>query len=228
MMRKRSVWLVIWFLTMGGAFAQRIPVRVAEFQVYEKELEGFEFLLPSPVAKTRDSLVAYLQENVEAVAVFEDMIMAEEVRYPAISIWQPVTLVFLIEPQANLLTRVRAAALINYRQSITVPQAPDLALRMLLDLDQFCRRTTGDSLDFDILFQSITAQDLAGQFAARSAGYKWNLYVDRKPEEVVENAGLFLRNKTGLTTPNSSELLDKEIVDEVSRRFQVYVQSRES
>lgn len=227
-MGKRSVWLVIWFLTVGGAFAQRIPVRVAEFQVYEKELEGFEFLLPSPVANTRDSLVAYLQENVEAVAVFEDMVMAEEVRYPAISIWQPVTLVFLIEPQANLLTRVRAAALINYRQSITVPQAPDLALRMLLDLDQYCRRTTGDSLDFDILFQSITAQDLARQFAARSAGYKWNLYVDRKPEEVVENAGLYLRNKTGLTTQNSDELLDKEIVDEVSRRFQVYVQSSES
>lgn len=228
MMRKRSVWLVIWLLTVGGAFAQRIPVRVTEFQVYEKEMEGFEFLLPSPVAKTRDSLVAYLQKNVEAVAVFEDMVMVEEVRYPAISIWQPVTLVFLIEPQANLLTRVRAAALMNYRQSVTVPQAPDLALRMLLDLDQYCRRTTGDSLDFDILFQSITAQDLSRQFAARSAGYRWNLYVDRKPEEVVEEAGLYLRSKTGLTTAGSDELLDKQIVEEVSRRFQLYVQSSES
>lgn len=227
-MRKRSVWLVIWLLSVGGVFAQRVPVRVAEFQVYEKEMEGFEFLLPAPVAKTRDSLVAYLQRNVEKVAVFEDMVMVEEVRYPAISIWQPVTLVFLIEPQANLLTRVRAAALINYRQSVTVPQAPDLALRMLLDLDQFCRRTTGDSLNFDILFQSITAQDLARQFAARSAGYKWNLYVDRRPEEVVEEAGLYLRNKTGLTTKHPEELLDEQIVEEVSRRFQVYVQSSQS
>ncbi len=227
-MGKRSVWLVIWLLSVGGVFAQRVPVRVAEFQVYEKEMEGFEFLLPAPVAKTRDSLVAYLQRNVEKVAVFEDMVMVEEVRYPAISIWQPVTLVFLIEPQANLLTRVRAAALINYRQSVTVPQAPDLALRMLLDLDQFCRRTTGDSLNFDILFQSITAQDLARQFAARSAGYKWNLYVDRRPEEVVEEAGLYLRNKTGLTTKHPEELLDEQIVEEVSRRFQVYVQSSQS
>lgn len=222
------MWLLIWLLSMGGAFAQRIPVRVAEFQVYEKEMEGFEFLLPAPVVKIRDSLVAYLQQNIQGVAVFEDMVMAEEVRYPAISIWQPVTMVFLIEPQANLLTRVRVAALINYRQSVTVPQAPDLALRMLLDLDQYCRRTTGDSLNFDILFQSISSQDLARQFAARSAGYKWNLYVDRKPEEVVEEAGLYLRNKSGLTTQTSAELLDEQIVEEVSRRFQVYVQSSES
>lgn len=227
-MGKRSVWLVIGVLSMGGLFAQRIPVRVAEFQVYEKELEGFEILLPAPAAKIRDSLVAYLQQNIQGIAVFEDMVMAEEVRYPAISIWQPVTLVFLIEPQANLLTRVRAAALLNYRQSVTVPQAPDLALRMLLDLDQYCRRTTGDSLDFDVLFQSMSSQDLARQFAARSAGYKWNLYVDRKPEEVVDEAGLYLRNKSGLTTKEPAELLDEQIVEEVSRRFQVYVQSSES
>lgn len=224
-MGKRSVWLLVFVLSMGGLFAQRIPVRVAEFQVYEKEMEGYEFLLPASAATVRDSLVAYLAKNLESLTVFEDMVMVEEVRYPAISIWQPVTLIFQIEPQANLLTRVRAAALINYRQSVTVPQAPDLALRMLLDLDQYCRRTTGDSLDFDILFQSITSQDLTRQFAARSAGYKWNLYVDRKPEEVVQEAGLYLRNKAGLTSETPAELLDEQIMEEVSRRFQVYVQS---
>lgn len=219
---------MVFVLNIGGVFAQRIPVRVVEFEVYEKEMEGYEFLLPASAATGRDSLVAYLAKNLESLTVFEDMIIAEEVRYPAVSIWQPVTLIFQIEPQSNLLTRVRAAALINYRQSVTVPETPDLALRMLLDLDQYCRRTTGDSLDFDILFQSITSQDLARQFAARSAGYKWNLYVDRKPEEVVEDAGLYLRNRTGLSSETPAELLDEEVMEEVSRRFQVYVQSSES
>lgn len=227
-MGRRSVWLLVLLLGISEGFAQRIPVREAAFQIYEKELEGFEILLPATVAVARDSLVAHLERHTSRIAVFEDMILVEEARYAPISIWQPITMMFLVESQGSQISRIRAGALVNYRQSITIPQAPDMALRLLLDLDQYCRETTGDSLDFDLLFQRISAQDLVHQFEARQAGYKWNLHADRKPEEVVDEAGLRLRNKTGLTTEDPAEVMDREIVEEVSRRFQVYVQGSES
>ena len=220
---KMLIGLGTWMLlTAGTGSAQRIPIREEPFEVYEKEVMGFEWILPAEVTIVRDSLTSYLSRHTDRITVFEDMILVESVRYAPVSIWQPVTLIYLIDSDSRMLTRIRAGSLINHQESITVRSTPDLAIRFLLDLDQMTRYTTGDSLDFDLLVQHLNARDLLQQYHARTEAYKWNLYVDRRPEEVVEQTGLTLRNPAAFSEPTPA-LPDQQIVEEISLRFQQYV-----
>lgn len=219
---KKCAGLVIGLMLVAGSMsAQRIPVRVEAFSVYEKEIEGFEWILPADVTAVRDSLTAYLSRNTDRMTVFEDMILVESIRYAPVSIWQPVTLIYLFDSDSRMLTRVRAGSLINHQQSVTIPSTPDLAIRFLLDLDQMTRFTTGDSLDFDLLIRNMSSRELLQQYRARTEAYKWNLYVDRRPEEVVEQAGLTLRNPEAFAE-SESPTPDEQIVEEISLRFQQY------
>ncbi|MDP5169416.1 MAG: hypothetical protein NWR72_04175 [Bacteroidia bacterium] len=227
-MGKRSIllWLIM-IAGLGNLLSQRLPVRMADFQIYEKQLEGFEILLPSDAVMLREALVAHLQAQGAAPSVYEDMILCEQLRYAPVSVWQPLTLVYFLEPQTKHLTRFRAAALIDYRESVTVPRFPDLALRLLLDLDQFTRSATGDSLNFDPLFIGIQTQDLVRQYQARKSQQVWNLYVERRPSEVTDQPGLFLRQSTRPIDSLPDTEIDDAIVEEVSRRFRQYLSSDE-
>lgn len=214
--------MVIFMLICQTAVAQRIPVRANHFSVYEKEIEGIEWLMPAAPSVVRDSLASFLSNHTDRLAVFEDMILVESVRYMPVSVWQPITLLFLFDSETTLLTRVQAGCLINYQQSVTVAETPGLAIRFLLDMDQFTRYTTGDSLDFDGLMKNLTARKLLERHHARMESYKWNLYADRRREEVVEFPGLHLRNPDMFSTQPDIQS-DEEIVKEVSLRFQQYV-----
>ncbi len=213
-------------LLLWGAnviMAQRLPVRLAEFQVYDKAVEGFELLLPLSAGVLRESLVAHLQANTSPSSIFEDLVLCEQVRYAPISVWQPISLIFLLEPASPHTARLRVAALIDYKTSITPRQFPDLALRLLLDLDLLVRNATGQSLDFDALYAGLSTNELRQQYENRLAQQRWNLVAERRPEEVVQNAGLYLR-ASGISADSSAERLsDEAVVGEMSRRLENYL-----
>lgn len=213
--------LLLWGVNV--MVAQRLPVRLAAFQVYDKAVEGYELLLPLPAGTLREALVTHLQANTSPSSIFEDLVLCEQVRYAPISVWQPISLIYLLEEASPHTTRLRAAALIEYRTCITPRQFPDLALRLLLDLDQLVRSATGQSLDFDALFVGLSTEELRQQYESRMAQQRWNLLTTRRPEEVVQHAGLHLR-AAGLATDSSTERLsDEAVVGEMSRRLESYL-----
>ncbi len=211
----------IWLVPLWG-WAQGIPVRTAEFRVYEKQLSGFEILLPASRERTRESIVDHLGQYLNQITTFEDMVFCEEVHYAPVSVWQPLTLVYQVQAESPRLTRLKVAALADFRFSVTVEQAPDLALRLLLDLDQMARSISGDSLDFNALFVDVSSRQLVAKYKARTAAHTWNMAVERRPEEVLEQTGLLLR-KESLRPDNQATAADDSIIALVSRRFSDYI-----
>ncbi len=210
---------------MGVAMGQRLPVRLSQFSIYDKPMSGYEILLPGNLQQMRESLLAHLDAHVASVSVYEDMVLCEEVRYAPISVWQPITLVFVLEQASPMLTRFKAAGLLQYREPIGVRNQPDLALRLLLDLDQFVRGATGDSLGFDALFLGLSAEDLLRQYESRKAQEQWSFYVERRADEVIERPGLFLREGRMPSDSLPKRMADDAVVEELARRFRQYAHS---
>ncbi|MEM8892204.1 MAG: hypothetical protein AAGD28_29765, partial [Bacteroidota bacterium] len=210
-------------------YGQLIPVKASRVRVMERQLEGFQVMVRKPRAEVKQGIRNHFATYIVNPPVsFEDFMIFEQLDYPPVSVSQPISFFYQLEDISGLMTRLTLVGSYDYQKPINIAEAPDLSLRLLLDLGEMVRKISGDTINFDPLFSETTAAELRKKYEERESRYQYDDIVERKRDWVGDIGETRLKKDpfSDYQAPEMKE--DEEIVEQISLRFQDYLKNSPS
>lgn len=205
--------------------AQIIPVKATRVRVLERKLEGFQVMVRKPRPEVRQGIKDHFANYSTRPVSFEDFIIYERLDYPLVSVSQPISFFYQLEDISGIMTRLTLVGSYESQRSINVLDAPDLSLRLLLDLGELVKKISGDTLNFDPIFQETTAAELRQKYQERQSKVVYEDIVERKRDWVGDIGETRVKKDPfgDYQAPKMEE--DEEIVEKISTRFQDYLKN---
>ena len=229
-MRSTFTALLIFLICCTSQlYGQLIPVKASRVRVMERQLEGFQVMVRKPRQEVkqgiRNHFAAY---TVNPPVSFEDFIIFEQLDYPPVSVSQPISFFYQLEDISGLMTRLTLVGSYDYQKPINIAEAPDLSLRLLLDLGEMVRKISGDTINFDPLFSETSAAEIRKKYQERASRYQYEDIVERKRDWVGDIGETRLKKDpfSDYQAPEMKE--DEKIVEQISSRFQDYLKNSPS
>lgn len=224
-MRLILISFLSFFLGVDSALqAQIIPVKTARVRVLERKLEGFQVLVRKSRPEVRQGITNHLGAYASSPVAFEDFMIYERVSYPPVSVSQPISFFYQLEDVSGIMTRLTLVGSYDYQRSINILEAPDLSLRLLLDLGELVRKISGDTINFDPLFKETTAAELRQKYAERKTKVVYEDIVERKRDWVGDIGETRVKKDPFAVDYQEPEMKEDEaIVENISARFQEYL-----
>ncbi|MEL6671578.1 MAG: hypothetical protein AAFR61_05280 [Bacteroidota bacterium] len=205
-------------------FGQGIPVQEVPVPIFDRELSGLQFVLPQPALKIRQGIMAYFASQEKGPAVFEDMLIFEQIALPTVNQSQPTTLYFLTEQQHPSLTQLRVVGMFDYQRPLNHRDFPDLTLKLLLELDKLTQQLCGDSLDFDQVFQTTSAADILNQYEHRKTQVSYDYFIERKRDWVGDFGETRVKGDPFNQEAGPDFSQEDELISLIASRFEAYTQ----
>ena len=216
-------FLSLFLLTGLHLQAQIIPVKTTRVRVLERKLEGFQVLVRKPRPEVRQGIQNHLGAYSTNPVSFEDFMIYERVSYPPVSVSQQISFFYQLEDVSGIMTRLTLVGSYDYQRSINIVDAPDLSLRLLLDLGELVKKISGDTLNFDPLFQETTAAELRQKYADRKSKVVYEDIVERKRDWVGDIGETRVKKDPFADYQEPEMKEDEAIVENISARFQEYL-----
>ncbi|MDW3650505.1 MAG: hypothetical protein R8P61_25750 [Bacteroidia bacterium] len=210
-------------------YGQLIPVKASRVRLMERQVEGFQVMVRKPRAEVKQGIRNHFATYIINPPVsFEDFMIFEQLDYPAVSVSQPISFFYQLEDISGLMTRLTLVGSYDYQKPINISEAPDLSLRLLLDLAEMVRKISGDTINFDPLFSETTAAELRKKYEERESRFQYEDIVERK-RDWVGDIGETRLKKDPFSDYEALEMKDDEkIVEQISSRFQDYLKNAPS
>lgn len=207
--------------------AQVIPVNEVQTSIHEKQVTGYRFTIKKSHKAVRSAIRRNFDSYPISPTILEGIIIYENLLYPPVTSTHPITLYYLLENVEGIFTNLTVVGMYDYQRSINSRDYPDLSLRLLLDVSEIVEATTGDTLQFDHIFQQTTASSLQEKYKDRKAQNDYDFYLVRKQDWVGdEGATLMKTDPFGDKKPKNIKGED-ELVAQISQRFDKYVEKTE-
>ncbi|MEM6800155.1 MAG: hypothetical protein AAF696_02060 [Bacteroidota bacterium] len=220
------IWLCLLCLFPWELQSQVLPVKITRMRVMERKLEGFQVIVRKPLADVKKGIKNYFVTYDVLPVVFEDLLIYERVDYPPVSVSQPISFFYQLEDISGLMTRLSLVGMYDYQSPITVHAMPDLSLRLLLDLGKLIEIVSGDTLNFDPLFQETNATEIRQKYEERKSQFVYADVIERKRDWVGDMGETRIKKDPfhAYQAPEMEE--DEAIVEQISSRFQDYLKQQ--
>lgn len=210
-------------------YGQLIPVKASRVRVMERQLEGFQVMVRKPRTEVKQGIRNHFATyTINPPVSFEDFMIFEQLDYPPVSVSQPISFFYQLEDISGLMTRLTLVGSYDYQKPINITKAPDLSLRLLLDLAEMVRNISGDTINFDPLFKETSAAELRKKYQERESRFQYEDIVERKRDWVGDIGETRLKKDpfSDYEAPEMKE--DEKIVERISTRFQDYLKNAPS
>lgn len=138
------------FALLPSARAGQVTVKEVSLSLYNKPVNGYRVMLDRNQKLVAGQIVKHVTASgVAAPFEFERTIIFENVFYKPVTDSREISLYYLLRTVDAQYTELTLVAMYDYKRCINFRDFPVLAIRMMSDLSELVRKTSGDELIFE-------------------------------------------------------------------------------
>ncbi|MFN0200086.1 MAG: hypothetical protein ACKVTZ_01115, partial [Bacteroidia bacterium] len=218
--------LFLFPFTLGFSKTNTLRVEEVTLYLYAETVTGYEVVLPRNIKQVQQGIQKHLNEKNLEPFIFNEIMVCPDIYYPPITHEQKLSLYYnLEEGEKGKSTTLTFVGMYGYVHAINSQDDPDLALRMLLDMNELVSRYFGEQLDFNHIFEKTTHDEILASKENRNKRMEVTAKVDSNQYYLNK----LLDKDTFKVEPVVAppQKADKEITAELAERFQRYVAHNE-